>query len=320
MADVYDIAAEHRRQVLAGDTAAAAQLLAAYAEALDRVEALVNDLLAAIGDERPTEGQLVRLAQYGDVLEAIAAEMAALADLAGDVTAQQQAQGYATGAQQAQAQVTALLPDDWERALLPAATEATAAIVGFAGDGTPLSELLGASGKDVADKARDVLLSGIASGQSARDIAQALQDVWGQGLARAMATARTETMRAYREGNRNAYLANSDVISAWEWVATKSSRTCPACLAMDGKIFPLHQPMPAHVNCRCTCAPVVKGRASSDRKTGTAWLDDQDEATQRKVLGTQGLAAYLAGATLDQFLQYRHDPVWGKQALWAVPK
>lgn len=71
---------------------------------------------------------------------------------------------------------------------------------------------------------------------------------------------RTLINRISNAGAIDAYRANSDLLSGYEWLTAHDERTCPDCAAMDGKVFSFRsrrQP-PLHPNCRCTVIPVLK--------------------------------------------------------------
>jgi len=74
---------------------------------------------------------------------------------------------------------------------------------------------------------------------------------------RAIAIARTETVRIANLGSILNYKANK--ITKVRWIAAASDRTCPECMDLDGQIFPIDSGVapPLHGMCRCTLSPVV---------------------------------------------------------------
>lgn len=98
--------------------------------------------------------------------------------------------------------------------------------------------------------------------------------------ARTEMIARTEILRSSNLGAQAVYEANRDVITAWEFIATKDERTCPECGPLDGNQYPLGegpQP-PLHPNCRCSVLPVLADAALSDaiagkRETYSDWAN-----------------------------------------------
>lgn len=72
--------------------------------------------------------------------------------------------------------------------------------------------------------------------------------------------ARTEILRASNMGAMQIYSANRDVLKGWEFIATKSERTCEKCGHLDGVRFTFRQRRyqpPLHPNCRCSLLPVL---------------------------------------------------------------
>lgn len=133
--------------------------------------------------------------------------------------------------------------------------------------------------------------------------------------------ARTETHRAYRSATQRVMDDNKHLLKGWRWSAAKSSRTCAACLALDGRIFDTDVPMRAHPNCRCSLAPVTKSWKDLGydipeplivRESGDAWLKRQPAAVQRDILGPAAQAQYASGAVqLDDFVRLRKSSRWG---------
>ncbi len=186
--------------------------------------------------------------------------------------------------------------------------------VGMLGDGSPLLDYFNETlSPAVSAKIREVLLDGIARGLNSRDIGRAIMKAGDITKRRAMTTARTEIGRANREAARSIYI-ESEIVEAWEWVASKSPRTCPACLALDGTIFKVTIPFPQHHNCRCTIIPVIEGIGRLRRTLGREWLASQPKEIQEQVLGKSGAEAYQSGdVKLDDFVGWANDARFGKR-------
>lgn len=173
---------------------------------------------------------------------------------------------------------------------------------------------------------KQVLIRGVTVGDNPLDAAEIMLDRLGGafngGLARAETIARTEMLDAMRHAARESWRANPDVVKAWRWTCTLSSRTCPACLAMDGQLFPISEDGPiGHQNCRCRATPVTatwKELGFDDipepqfrDKTGREWYDTQSEKTQRRIMGDDRYAALQSGAiTWDDIPRVRHSDGW----------
>lgn len=177
-----------------------------------------------------------------------------------------------------------------------------------------------------ADSAiRRELVRGLATGEGPRKTAAAILDrtegAFNGGLSRALTIARTETLDAHRRAAQVAHDENKDVLRGWMWLAATSTRTCPACLGMNGTEHPLTEPGPlGHQNCRCSRAPVVKtwrdlgidlDEPPSAPTGSQEWFDSQDEKTQRQILGPAKYAAYQRGDfPMSQWATRRSTDGW----------
>ena len=209
-------------------------------------------------------------------------------------------------------------------AVLPFSVLPQGALLELAGTlspGSPLRALLDGYGQRVASTIERELIGGIAAGRNPRDVARRIMRQVGSGeRARLLTTARTEMLRSHREAMRRAMQANSRIVKGWRWSAARDTRTCLACLAMDGRVFKLERPMPAHVSCRCQLSPITVswrdlGYDVADLpppETGRAWFDRQPMAVQRSMLGERAYAAYADGdLDLGAFIAYRLSRQWG---------
>jgi SPP1 gp7 family putative phage head morphogenesis protein len=193
-------------------------------------------------------------------------------------------------------------------------TRAVENAVGLMGDGSPILQYFEEQlAPAVAQRLRSEVIEAAAIGTPFETIAKRLRQAGDITRYRALATARTEVNRVRRETTLQIYQENSDVIEGWEWVASKSPRTCPACLALDGRIFKLTQPFPQHVNCRCTMIPVIIGVPRPPRTIGSEWFDRLPFENQAFVLGVEGAVAYREGVVgLKDFVGWRTDKLFGK--------
>lgn len=172
---------------------------------------------------------------------------------------------------------------------------------------------------------RAELVRGYAAGQNPRRTAARIVDraqgKFNGGLTRATAIARTETLDASRVGGHIGRMQNSDVLRGWSWHCELSTRSCPACIAMDGSLHPLDEPGPNdHVNGRCTAVPETKSWADLGfdipepaplRQTGRDWFEGQPAATQRQILGPSRYEAWKAGAyPPEKWAVMTHNPDW----------
>lgn len=207
--------------------------------------------------------------------------------------------------------LTDILPSELGRAFTGAWPEAVTSIVNRKVSGVHFSERLGKIPEDVAGKIMDQLAVGSAKGESIPAMMKRLRDVSGMGKYRAELIARTEVIRASNEAASWTYAQYGNLVQAKRRMATFDRRTCPACIALDGKEYKLDEPMDDHPMGRCSFTAVtpewselgydvdnpMKIRRARDPYSGqnelvkypTArdWFGAQDEWTQQSILGPE---------------------------------
>ena len=104
---------------------------------------------------------------------------------------------------------------------------------------------------------------------------------------------RTILMETLRKSNLRAY-RHIPGIKGYRRVASKSPRTCAACIALDGKFYETDVLMEEHPNGRCQLVPVTEAY-DPQWEPAWKWLESQPEDVQRKVLGPSRLAALKRG-------------------------
>jgi hypothetical protein len=165
-------------------------------------------------------------------------------------------------------------------------------------------------------------VEGIALGYNPRKVAGIIEQELGQGLDWCLRTARTAQLYAYREGTRAAYLANPEIVTGWEWLATKDERTCMSCIAMDGTIHKADERLNDHHNGRCAMLPLVVDyadlglnvprRSAEPRQTASQWFAEQDEMMQKGMMGEAKWEAWKGGKFKLQDVTGEHtDRVYG---------
>ncbi len=196
--------------------------------------------------------------------------------------------------------------------------EAVENLVGLAGDGSPLRQLLVSTWPDAAEGLTQALIRGVALGYNPRKVARDMARGSTRSLDRMMTIARTEQLRVYREANLQSYIA-SGVVENYLRLATHDNRVCPMCLLLEGTVYPLNVTMPSHPNCRCTLVPNVRGVPTPQWVKGQTWLVAQPEATQRSILGSGRYDAWQAGRfSLEDVVQVVPNEIWG-DTLRATP-
>lgn len=190
--------------------------------------------------------------------------------------------------------------------------EAIENMVGLAGNGSPLQQLLAAEGGAVEQRMTEELVRSTALGRNPRETAaRAIANGLRMGLQRSLVIARTEQLRVYREASRQAYI-HSGVVKGFRRLATKDSRTCMACLMADGEVYELTETLREHPQGRCAMIPMVIGMPVLSWRTGADWFRAQSAATQRTMMGPQRYEAWRRGAfDLDQLVSVRRNATWG---------
>lgn len=194
-------------------------------------------------------------------------------------------------------------------------------LVGYAGDGQPLGALIRDIAPRTAQRVKDTLAFGVAAGRNPRDTAREVMTIAGVERTRALAISRTETLRAYREATDDAY-RHSRVVQSWVWLATLDDRTCAACLAQQGSVHSLGEPMATHTNCRCSKVP----RTMSWAQLGFAGIPDgrpsipdgeqvfasMTQAQKLAVLGPTRARLLASGSiSVADLVAHTHSPRWG---------
>ena len=200
-------------------------------------------------------------------------------------------------------------------------TDAIEALVGFSSDGSPLAVLFDTIAQDVPGAMRLTLSSGIAQGRNPRAVARDLMTLTNLPATRAETIARTEMLRAAREGQRRIYETNPAVIS-YRRTATQDARVCLACLALSGTIHRTAEIMPSHPNCRCVMVPVTPSLAEitgdpsiPDLRPGPVTPDrimaglDRDELMG--IFGPRRMALFDDGYPLSDMIAVDNDTRWG---------
>lgn len=185
-------------------------------------------------------------------------------------------------------------------------------MIGMSGDGTPLAELLRASYPETVTVITDTLIQAVALGYNPRKTARMVRDAMAGNLQRALVVARTEQMRALRIGNVREYQA-SGVVKMYRRRASRSSRTCLACLVEDGRLYPVGVQFSDHPNGRCFAEPVVEGISSPFSQSGLEWFEQASPEVQRDIMGDGYYEAWRAGEfALKDAARMHYDPVWGE--------
>ena len=177
-------------------------------------------------------------------------------------------------------------------------------------------------GDYVSQQVADGLFTAIARGWNPRRIAGQFRRDMGMGLTQALRTSRTVMMYAHRDATLERYRANPNICRGWEWMAAHSPRTCMGCIAMDGTIHPLSEPLNDHHSGRCAAGPVTPswrelGLPVDEEPagpTGKDWFATQPEDVQRAMFKNNKLfEAWKEGKVpWDKLVTTYQDPAFGE--------
>lgn len=176
----------------------------------------------------------------------------------------------------------------------------------------PLALLLSNAYPETAQAITDALLSGLALGKNPRITARMMvNDGLATSLNHALLINRDQSIRASRLAALQQY-QTSGLAVAYMRIAARQRRTCLACLALDGTVYPTNVMMPLHPQCRCAIVPLLRGREPLAMPTGKQWFMQQDAATQRSMLGPRRYALWQKGVFQFEDLATVHSGgVWG---------
>jgi SPP1 gp7 family putative phage head morphogenesis protein len=309
MPTITDLAKQFRDAVDRQDAAALGRLARTYAQLYQRMTDKLDALLLAMSKlEEPTKGQVMRLAQYKNLMTSLENELTKYAAYV-EIEIKNNSQAAIELALKQTNEFLAAAGYSMPKSL-PAKTIYN--MLGFLQEDSPLFKRLGQLAGTHTDKVMSALLEAVAFGYNPVKTARMFQNVMGGGLTDAMRMARTAQLYASREANRASYVANSDIIEGWEWITALDADVCMACAIEHGTIHPLDESMSSHYNCRCTSIPVVKGYEYNDQK-GVDWFKGLDESQQEKMMGKQTFDVWKAGGfELEDMLGRRHDEVYGE--------
>lgn len=310
--DIWRLIQRHRAQVLARDRATLRHLTREWLKIervlVQQMNPIAEEAVRTAATSGLTPEQLriraeslqrqlfARIGEYGEtVADITTAEQRRMIELVGS---QFESQLAAMGA----------LPSGFNA--LP--VTAMESMVGHVAGGSPIYNYFLSNG--LADKTMtaigDALIKGIALGRNPKVVARLMADAAGLPHRRALLIARSEMMRIMRITSLENY-RQSDIVQGWVWLASKSDRTCLACLAKDGSIHPLDEEFNDHPAGRCGAMPYLPG-ITPKFQTGREWFEQQPTETQMAMMGPRRYAAWRGNRfAFDDLAHPHHSPVFG---------
>ena len=161
------------------------------------------------------------------------------------------------------------------------------------------------------------------------ETARVLRRTFAGGLSQAVRVARTETLRVYRDVQRESYSRNSRVVKGYRRVASLDDRTCVACWLMDGVLYESAGDMEEHVQGRCFTVPEtvswkdlgLEGVPEVEpEESGRSRFERLPDAEQRRIIGNgRQFEAWKSGEIPTSALLARHShPTFGSQIVQAT--
>lgn len=324
--------AHFKQQLMQHEASAQATLSSAHAKTLETINPILDILYRQMkqkiqtGETIPLEWlyEQRRLQLIKQQIENKINHFGALAQMQ---TGQLQHIGVQLGTQSATAQLNATVPAGISWSFGVPSPKAVVNLVGATQAGSPLADLFSGFGAEASDNVAKALITGITLGWNPRDVALSVQQALGISRNRALTISRDQLNNAYRSANMETFRANDDVVDGWVWVADLSARACAACIAMNGTKHSLDEEFGSHPCCRCSPAPETKSwdsilgplgiNTSNIQDTtisvqsGSDWLDNQDEATQKQVLGAKYEGWSNGDFTLKDIIGRSESDDWG---------
>jgi SPP1 gp7 family putative phage head morphogenesis protein len=325
--------AEFRARLLAQEAKVVRALDAAHKAVLMVIQPRLDALYQQMADAMEEGGELSPSWLYeANRLEAIKQLITGQVDHYGALALMQtgrlQQDGVHLGLDAAMQLLQATVPAGVSWSFGVPSTRAINDLIGMTQAGSPLADLFRGFGKEAATKASEALITGVSLGWNPRRIAPQVEQALGVSRNRALTITRTTALQAYRSAAMETYRANSDVVSKWVWVCAFDDRCCLACLAMNGTEHELDEELDGHPNCRCAKNPKTRdwgdilaplGIDASDipdtspqYQSGADWFEEQDETTQRQVMGNAKYEAWANGDfDLEDIVGKSYDKDWG---------
>lgn len=318
---VVQVMRDHKAALLAQEAVQYQAMAARWLEVERSLEAQISLLARELADAKAAgkaiNGRaLYRMVHYQELLPQVRRELERYGVYAADEIAQAQGRYAQAGLFDAADAIGAAYQTEGRIGVfyhrLP--VSAVENMVGLAGDGSPVKELLKATWPDTVDGITSALIQGTAAGWNPTKTAAAMRDSMAStGLGRAITIARTEQLRAYRQAADMQYRASGVVQYKMRVVSHQAGQTCLACLALEGEIIPIDQDLYDHPRGRCSEIPIPIGTKPPEWVKGEEWFDGLDDATQREMMGPAKYAAWKDGQfTFKEIAGITDDKVWGK--------
>lgn len=307
--------AAFRKQLDQQESKVLAGLVADYRRLYDRLQDKIDLLVAQIGDEQPTLGQLTRLTRYRSLMEQTERELIAYGVQVQNAVETAINAGLTIGPAHANQLLSTAITGDFQLAArfnrLPKSALET--MIGYLSPDSPLTKRIERLAPTTAATVIDTLKEAIGLGYNPRKTATMIRNAYGQGLTDALRLTRTAQLWSYREAQRYTWQANPEITSDWIWHANLDSYTCMSCVVMHGTVHPYTETLDDHHNGRCSMIPLVRGFDPVVQDgAGKQWFERLPEAKQARQMGPKYFEAWKGGKfELDQLPTERENDVYG---------
>ena len=313
---VLELAKRLRADLLKRDADAVARIIAAYRGVYKSLQGEIDALVLVIEKNAYTKAELIRLSQYRNLVREMNKELGRFGSFLATEIRTNTDDLLALGLQDGRKLISASFQDATGRLVTEAAfktvsQDALKNIIAFLDKDGPLFARLGNLPGMTAEKTAQLIINGVAMGKNPKAIAYDIQTGLGGGLSDAMRMMRTAQLYSYREANRASYVANSDIVKGWIWYAELDGETCGACISQHGTFHENDEYLDDHHNGRCSMIPVTFA-GDPGIQSGEAWFKEQDEQTQKGIMGAGKFDAWKEGKFEFGQLSTTHtDEVYG---------
>lgn len=302
---VVSVTREYRQELVQREAGAVDAMVLRWLEVEAALEADISRLVQQLAErqaagESITEAQLFRLERMQSLLAQTQRQMSRFMIEASTRIEGLQAGAVEQGLENATSLMSASL-EHFDNNPAVALTfnrlniEATENITALARAGQPLAKLLETAYPQAAQGMITQMINGVALGVNPREVTRRImREGLAQGLNHVLLVTRDQHLRAYKMANL-AQMKNSRVVSGYRRLAAKQTRTCLACLALDGKFYSLDDPFIQHTQCRCALLPVVMGLNPIEIESGEAWFNRQPPEAQKEMMGPGRYEAWRKG-------------------------
>lgn len=314
--NVIELAKKVRADLLKRDAAAIERIVNAYRGVYKSLQGEIDALVLVIEKGKYTKAELIRLSQYRNLVREMNNELKRFGSFLATELRTNTDDLLALGLVDGRRLISASFQDATGRLVTEAAfktvsQDALKNIIAFLDKGGPLYDRLSKLPDVTAEKTAQLIINGVAMGKNPRAIAYDIQTGLGGGLTDAMRMMRTAQLYSYREANRASYAANSDIVKGWIWYAELDGSTCASCIALHGSFHEIDEVLDDHHNGRCSMIPVTFA-GDPGIQSGEEWFKEQDESTQKGIMGAGKFDAWQAGKFDFASLSTSHtDDVYG---------